>query len=296
MLWRRLPKRVAADLNDSKRLLAHGSVALGEAWCRVLTGGTHATPADLLRALSLETEQHLQAPCPSSAREQCWHTRVDQFQADADLMTRVQKQVQQLQQRGLQIVAVKTSITCTKRLNEGKEGGQNRFIADLHSMERLILHLRERANVDVHAVCGKVGGIGDYSRFFGPLSHRLHAVLQLERKHSGYRFPGLGEVHFVQDADARDPLVMMASMVGKYVRELLMTRISAHYELQDEAGEPFLVSGYNDPRTDKLIRLTRRKRADFEIPKDCFLRKGAQPEGTRIERTQRAAPRTKTVS
>jgi ribonuclease HII len=184
----------------------------------------------------------------------------------------VQQHLQQLQQRGLQIVTVRTSITCTKLLNDAKGGGRNRFVADLHAMERLILKLREQAGLDVHAVCGKVGGIGDYSKYFGPLSHRLHAVLQLERRHSAYRFPGLGEVHFVQDADAKDPLVMLASMVGKYVRELLMNRIAAHYELLDEAGEPFLASGYNDPRTNELVQLTRKKRKEWGIPKDCFQR------------------------
>jgi hypothetical protein len=272
MLWRRLPRSVAADLNDSKRLLAHGSVTLGEAWSRVLTGNALATPAQLLATLSLESEQQLQAPCPASAHGQCWHTRADQFQADPALIARVQEHLDRLRQRGLQIIGVKTSVTCTKVLNDVKVGGHNRFVADLHAMERLILHLRERVQDEVHAVCGKVGGIGDYSRYFGPLSHRLHAVLQVGRRHSAYKFPGLGEVHFTQDADARDPLVMLASMVGKYVRELLMTRIAAHYELSDEEGKPFLVSGYNDPRTDKLIRLTRKKRSEQGVPKDCFQR------------------------
>jgi ribonuclease HII len=294
MLWRRLPKRVAADLNDSKRLLAHGSVALGEAWTRILTGDKFETPAELLRTLSLETTQQLEAPCPTAARDQCWHTRCDQFQAEAALLSRVQAHVQQLQQRGLQIVAVKTSITCTKRLNDAKGDGHNRFVADLHAMERLILQLREQAGLDVHAVCGKVGGIGDYSRYFGPLSHRLHAVLQVERKHSAYRFPGLGEVHFVQDADAKDPLVMMASMVGKYVRELLMTRIAAHYELQDEEGKPLLVSGYNDPRTDGFVQLTRMKRREWGVPKDCFQRAPAESPAANGKIAGRAAARTAT--
>lgn len=289
MLWKRLPKRVAADLDDSKRLLAHGSVTLGEAWTRVLLGDNPETPEALLRTLSLETAQQLQAPCPPSAHTQCWHTRADQFQAEPELMARIAGHVMQLQHRGLQIIGVKTSITCTKLLNDAKGDGHNRFVADLHAMERLILQLRELAGLEVKAVCGKVGGIADYSRYFGPLSHRLHAVLQVARQHSAYRFPGLGEVHFIQDADAKDPLVMLASMVGKYVRELLMTRIASHYELVDDAGKPFLASGYNDPRTDKLIQLTRKKRREWGIPKDCFQRTPATP---RSKSSGKAATRT----
>jgi ribonuclease HII len=117
-------------------------------------------------------------------------------------------------------------------------------------------------------------------------------VLQVERKHSAYRFPGLGEVHFVQDADAKDPLVMMASMVGKYVRELLMTRIAAHYELQDDDGNPLLVSGYNDPRTDGFVQLTRKKRREWSIPKDCFQRTPASTPAANGKTSGRAAART----
>jgi ribonuclease HII len=127
----------------------------------------------------------------------------------------------------------------------------------------------------------------------------LHAVLQVERRHSAYRFPGLGEVHFVQDADAKDPLVMLASMVGKYVRELLMARIAAHYELQDDDGSPFLVSGYNDPRTDSFVQLTRKKRREWGIPKDCFQRAPAESPAlakskTANKATRKAADRTVT--
>ena len=66
--------------------------------------------------------------------------------------------------------------------------------------------------------------MSDYSRFFGPLAGRLHVVLERRPSQSSYHFPGLGRVCFVRDADAHDPLVMLASLVGKYVRELLMRK------------------------------------------------------------------------
>src|SRR5690606_2557430 len=107
-----------------------------------------------------------------------------------------------------------------------RRAGVHRFAADLHAMERLLLTLRERRDEDLLAICGKVGGIGQYERFFGPLAGRLRTVLAEGRDESRYHFPGLGELRFLRDADARDPLVMLASLVGKYVRELLMNRIS----------------------------------------------------------------------
>src|SRR5690606_21525236 len=103
--------------------------------------------------------------------------------------------------------------------------GINRFTADLHAMERIVLELQRRAGAEVDATCGKVGGINGYTRFWGPLAGRLHNVIAEGRDRSTYRFPGLGELHFVRDADGSEPLVMLASLVGKYLRELLMGRI-----------------------------------------------------------------------
>jgi hypothetical protein len=137
-------------------------------------------------------------------------------------------------------------------------------------MERLVLALRERAGSDVLAICGKVGGMGDYSRFFGPLSMRLHTVLESGRARSGYYFPGVGEVHFVRDVDSRDQLVMLASLVGKYVRELLMSRVSAFYiEQDDESDRP---SGYHDPVTERFVKATALARKKRRVPDDCFER------------------------
>src|SRR5690606_15697441 len=120
-----------------------------------------------------------------------------------------------LERDGIRVVGAKSSIVCTQQLNVAKAGGINRFVRNLHSMERLVLALHEAAGessgdpkTEIVAVCGKVGGIADYSRFFGPLGGHLHAVLENKRSHSAYRFPQLGELHFVQDADAKHRLVM----------------------------------------------------------------------------------------
>ena len=57
---------------------------------------------------------------------------------------------------------------------------------------------------------------------FGPLAGRLHAIIEEGAKRSAYSFPGLGTIAFVRDADAHHLLVAMASMVGKWVREVMM--------------------------------------------------------------------------
>jgi hypothetical protein len=139
-------------------------------------------------------------------------------------------------------------------------------------MEELVLAFRKERGRDLSAVCGKVGGMCDYSRFFGPLAGWLHVELLQTRKESAYRFPGLGELRFLQDADSRDTLVMLASLVGKYLRELLMGRIARFY-VETVAGEDHeSPSGYSDPVTARFVAATTLVREKRRIPDTCFVR------------------------
>jgi ribonuclease HII len=278
-LSRKLPRAIRADLDDSKRLLSHTDTALGEAWARALSPNSANSPAELFEQLSLEGTSALKRPCAAHVAGQCWNEAGDTFQAEAQVLARVQKHRAALAERGVTLLGVRTSVLCNKHLNEARSRGKNRFIADLHAMESLVLALRKQAGGDVEAVCGKVGGIAEYSKFFGPLSDRLHAILGEGRAQSGYRFPGLGEIHFVRDADAADPLVSLSSLIGKYVRELFMSRIGQHYEpinlKDDEANEARRPSGYHDPVTSGFIERTALVRRKQKIPDHCFERDGA---------------------
>jgi ribonuclease HII len=269
-LSRKLPRAIRADLDDSKRLLTHTDVALGEAWARALAVGEVSSPTALFEQLSLEGSSQLKQPCESHVAGQCWNARGEAFMAEASDVMRVQKHRIALADRGVELLSVRSSVLCTKSLNEAKRSGTNRFVSDLHAMESLILRARVEAGAEIEAVCGKVGGIAEYSKFFGPLSGRLHAILGEGRARSGYRFPGLGEVHFVRDADAADPLVSLASLVGKYVRELFMSRIGAHYA-DDESIER-RPSGYHDPVTAGFVLRSESLRRKRKIPDHCFER------------------------
>jgi ribonuclease HII len=269
---RRLPKRIKKDLDDSKALVSHGDVDLAEAWARALVGPEARDPAALVGALALETEAELRAPCPGSVATQCWSTKRESFVADAATVSRVEGHLRALRARGIDVIAVRSSIVCTKRLNLDKERGLNRFISDLHAMERLSLAFRRMAKSDVEAVCGKVGSMTDYSRFFGPFGGHLHVVLEQRRARSAYKFPTFGTLSFVKDADAKDPLVMLASLVGKYVRELLMARVARFHEPRHDGTGP---SGYHDPVTSAFVERTRISRGRRRVPEQCFERKGA---------------------
>ena len=275
----------ATRINDSKKLVSYKERALGEAWARVLgaaVGLPTTTPAKLVFGLSLEPETWLRAPCPTKGdhAEQCFSVAGEAFEAEDSLLQQVRSDLGRLEKRGLSVVGVRVSLVCTQRLNEAASKGTTRFQVDLHAMERLVLHAREHTKEDVLAVCGKVGGYDRYADAFGPLSGRLHAVVCEGRKRSEYALPGLGRIAFVRDADAAHLVVCLASLVGKYVRDLLTARVVRHHK----RTLPHLpmVSGYHDPVTARFIDDTSAVREASKFPADCFERR-AVPTGDELD-------------
>jgi ribonuclease HII len=267
--------RLAEVLGDSKAMLSHGDVSLGEAWARVLAsrgcarrGTEPSSVAALVHGFALDDEVELRRPCPTQAAPMCWSTDGEGFEATDELVKAIARHLDALAKKGVSVRSVRSALVCNKRLNEAFDRGHSRFHVDLHAMERLVLAFREEAGADIDAVCGKVGGFGDYASVFGPLAGRLHVQLEKTRARSAYHFPGVGRIAFVMDADDSDLLVGLASMVGKYLREVLMSRIAKNLGGPDAAA-----SGYYDPRTTSFIDATALVRKKRRIPDVCFERK-----------------------
>jgi ribonuclease HII len=258
-------------LDDSKRLVSHQDVRLGEAWARAILGASAKSPAELLERVSIDPVAGKMQQCPSHVRSQCWADGDEGYTAGDQLVAEVGDCLSSLAKQGLSICLVRSVFSCTKALNDELGEGRHRFAVDLHCMERLILDVHERVGIRVDAVCGKVGGIADYPRFFGPLAGRLHTVVQQDKARGVYEFAELGRIAFEQDADARDPLVMIASLVGKYIRELFMARIARRYA--KAANVSRLPSGYHDPITDQFVEASAILRTSQRIPLGCFERR-----------------------
>jgi ribonuclease HII len=261
-------------LGDSKRLVAYGESSLGEAWARAILRRNGQTepggPAEVVRLLSLDDPEVLRAPCPSDHADQCWSPGGDAFAAEGKLVADVERDLARLDAAGVRVLYAACVVTCARRLNDGIARGLTRFHLDLHSMERLALEARARAGVDVIATCGKVGGFARYPPAFGPMNGRLHAVAEEGRARSEYHVPGLGRIAFVRDAEDRHILVGMASLIGKWVRDLLMARI-VRYHRKDTPDLPD-ASGYHDPVTARFVEATRLTRKKSALPDDCFER------------------------
>jgi ribonuclease HII len=272
---RRARGAMRARLGDSKKLISRGDTALGEAWARAIAqrmGMTAASgPDGLIHALSLDGADVLRERCPPDHTEQCWNTSGEAFAADDALVARVGLDLAKLAHQGIDVLYVACVVTCARRLNDEIARGLTRFHVDLHAMERLALDGRARAQHDVVATCGKVGGFDRYPAAFGPMNGWLHAVTVQGRARSEYSVPGLGRIAFVRDADDDHLLVSMASLVGKWVRDVLMARIVRYHR----AYSPDLpdASGYHDPVTSRFISATRLTRTRRQLPDDCFERR-----------------------
>ena len=236
------------------------------------------TPDALVRMLSIDGADALRAPCPRDHARQCWDATGETFASDAELLATVEADLAKLEARGVQVTRAACVLTCARRLNEGIGRGLSRFQMDLHAMERLVLDARERAGRDVLATCGKVGGYDSYPAAFGPMSGRLHAVAVEGRARSEYAVPGLGRIAFVRDADASHLLVSMASLVGKWVRDRLMSRI-VRYHREADPDLPD-ASGYHDPVTSRFVEATALSRLRRRLPDDCFERRALPTSAT----------------
>jgi ribonuclease HII len=277
---------LAEHIGDSKERVAFGDTALGEAWARVLVseaagtpGRGPLTPDKVVRALSLDPQSTLEELCPEGHRAQCWQEDGEAFTADDALLVALGRDVTLLRDRGVELLGVRSVIVCTRRLNDAADDNVSRFAVDLHAMERLVLDAHARYGGEVRATCGKVGGYNRYESAFGPLSGRLLTTLEEGQGRSEYRFPGLGHVAFVRDADANHLLVALASLVGKWVRDLLTRRVTRYHRAHDATLPE--ASGYHDPVTARFVRLSALSRKSRGVPDECFERRavsGPRPD------------------
>jgi ribonuclease HII len=275
LVQRRPRGALAKRLGDSKALVSFGDVTLGEAWARAVSraarGTPHDSPDELIASISADARASLVAHCPAHHVDQCWSTDGERFTAEESLVSRVTSDLDKLREKGVHVLGTEVVIVCPERLNEAASRGLSRFAVDLHAMERLALSARATTDADIEVTCGKVGGYDRYGDAFGPLAGLLYTPMCEGRARSEYRVLGLGRIAFVRDADAGHLLVCMASLIGKWVREVLMARVTRYHRGFDPSLPE--ASGYHDPVTARFIRASALVRRSRRISDDCFERR-----------------------
>jgi ribonuclease HII len=273
----------ALGIDDSKATAGFGQMALAEGLALALIEAlTGALPTDidaLFEALLLDPPAALRAPCPSGSRPQCWSVQLALPCFGGDVSAG-RLALRKLRKAGLRPLHVRSALACAGSLNSRLRKGQSRVEVDLELMERLVIDARASAAEDVRAICGMVGGIRNYlakMRHFPALGIEPARSRDLRTEKAGalaYEVRGVGHVRFEIDADTNHLPVALASMVGKYVRELSMARQNRFYRQHDDALAD--VSGYHDPVTQRFILASSALRTRLGIDDACFRRQAAK--------------------
>ncbi len=269
-------RRLGARLGiaDSKVSSGFGAMAHAEGLALAVVEAMSGRPAveadDVLATLSLDGVLALRAPCPSACRPQCWpHLPVPAFGGELasgrDMLRALGRS-----RRQVAVVRVRSAILCARTYNEQLVRRGSKLSVDLELFERLLLDARRASGRDVRAVCGMVGGIRKYVPKLALIDVEKVRVVEETKGRSDYEVEGLGTLRFEVDADASSLPVALASMVGKYVRELWMARQNAFYRGLDPSLPD--VSGYHDPVTHRLVESSRALRASLGIEDACFER------------------------
>jgi ribonuclease HII len=259
---------------DSKVSSGFGAMAHAEglalAVVEAMAGRAPRDADEVLAALSLDGVLALRAPCPARSRAQCWgELAVPHFGGELADGREILASLAG-GRRKVALVRARSAILCARTYNDAVERRGSKLAVDLELFELLLADVRRASGHDVRATCGMVGGIRRYAERFATIEASRVAVIEETRTRAAYRVAGLGEVVFEVDADASSLPVALASMVGKYVRELWMARQNAYYRSLDP--ELPAVSGYHDPVTARLVGATRLLRAERGLDERCFER------------------------
>lgn len=267
---------LSAGIGDSKNTSAFGKMAHAESLALgLITRTTGATPGDhdeLLAALCLGGALALREPCPDAgaARAQCWQPPLP-LPAFGGHAAAGDEMLERFERSGIRFHRVRSRVVCAGVLNAELAAGFNKLRVDLASFERLFLDAQRAARAEVTAICGMVGGMRKYGGYFRHVDADSAERVEETRKRCAYRFEGKGELAFEVGADDRHFPVSLASMVGKYIRELAMARLHAFYDGQLDALPK--ASGYHDTVTTRFIDGTAELRRRLEVVDDCFRRR-----------------------
>lgn len=271
---RALARRGArAGIGDSKATAGFGKMQMAESVSLALAalelGHAPRTIDELLEVVAVDGALALRTRCPSSTAAQCWSEpmALPIFGGDVDEGRRA---LAKLARAGVHVRRARSAVACARAYNEGVERWGSKLRVDLALFEQLMGDARGALQSELEVICGMVGGVRRYAEHFTAITPERLSGVEESRQRCSYRVDGIGSVRFEVDSDASHLPVALASMLGKYVRELGMHRQNAFYRRHDPELAP--VSGYHDPVTRGFVDATRLLRGRLGIEARCFER------------------------
>ncbi len=275
------------NLTDSKVICGYGKMRWAESVSLALLERTWGSlPVDLaeLDRRFRETTWALQAqgpavqtqrPCPSPRQAQlCWSERVTlpAFGGDPAL---AHPALDALEKAGFSFVIARQQVLCSAELNVLKANGHSRLAATLLAVESLLAErldtIVSECRLPAVAHCGLIGGIRNYSKHVS--AHLMGRLQHAAKDENGvsYSVEPHHTVYFGRAQDDRSLPTALASVVGKYTRELWMQAINHTLIRQKCTQRP--VSGYQDPYSKLAAAAALNNANAFAPPALCVIRR-----------------------
>ncbi len=131
-----------------------------------------------------------------------------------------------------------------KRFNDFVERYNNKSFLDFYGFKLV----RDKLNADVYMM-GKIGGTNNYQKFF-ELTKEYPEVILEEKEVSYYKINDQ-KMYFLLNGDEMYLPLMLAGIIGKYVRELYMKAICERFGL---FGDVPFASGYRHDRNTEILK------------------------------------------
>lgn len=163
------------------------------------------------------------------------------FEAAAELLRRC------MLESGLRCRGLLAEVVPEDRFNQRIGATRNKAAVLAEHVLRLIARAaREAGTLDLLVRADRLGGRQDYRRLLlTAFPQRELTILEVTSARSRYRLSAAGSqwlIEFIVDADQRHLPVALASMLAKYLRELLMQRFNAYWRQHLPALRP--TAGY----------------------------------------------------
>jgi len=163
--------------------------------------------------------------------------------------------------------SVRVCVVTAAEFNRELEQTPNKAALLWRRVCRLLNWARKTAQRPLSVICDRLGSRKNYINLL-----RQHFTLVSQQRSNteswSYRLPDGTDITFCTDADARFPLVGLASMVAKYLREVHMTMLNDWLKENGLCKRP--VTGYADR---PLVRQIAEKLKELDIPPESFLRR-----------------------
>jgi hypothetical protein len=155
---------------------------------------------------------------------------------------------QRLARRGVELLSCRTRAVLEEEFNESLAHTGNKAATLLEFLVPLLEeHCREHADADLEVQVDRLGGRRYYMPLLGALfPFRPVRIVQESKDRSAYEVRDGGRtvtLSFETKSDGRHLPVALSSMCAKYVREVFLTRLNAHFggrvrDLEPTAGYP----------------------------------------------------------